>query len=76
MRDKDNTMVLFKDKLTIKFDRILKKGSSFIMFLKILPNKSERVNVTEETKEQSDEKVESNAILDISTKLKKANELL
>ena len=46
------------------------------MCLKILPNKSERVNVTEETKEQSDEKVESNAILDIATKSKKANELL
>ena len=46
------------------------------MFLKILPKKSERVNVTEETKEQVDKKVDSNAILDISTKVKKANELL
>ena len=53
LRDKDKTMVLFKDKLIIKFDRILKKGSSFIMCLKIIPKKSERVNVTEETKEQS-----------------------
>ena len=76
VRDEDNTMVLFKDKLKIKFDRIVKKGSSFIMCLKILPNKSERVNVTEETKEQSDKKVESNAISDIATKSKKANELL
>ena len=47
VRDEENTMVLFKDKLTIKFDRIVEKGSSFIMCLKILPNKSERVNVTE-----------------------------
>ena len=69
-------MVLFKDKLTIKFDRTVKKGSSFIMCLKILPNKSERFNVTEETKVQSDKKVESNAISDIATKSKKANQIL
>ena len=46
------------------------------MCLKKLLNKSERVNVTEEIKEQSDEKVKSNAIWDIATKSKKANELL
>ena len=75
MREEYKTMVLFKDKLTIKFDWIVKKGSSFIMCLKILPNKSESVNIIEETKVQSDDKVESNAISDIATKSKKANEL-
>ena len=73
MRDEEKTMVLFNDKLTIKFDRIVKKGSSFIMCLKIIPNKSERFNITEETKVES---VGKNAISDISTKSKKVNELL
>ena len=36
MRNEDKTMVLFKDKLTIKFDQIVNKRSSFIMCLKIL----------------------------------------
>ena len=36
MREEDKTMVLFKDKLTIKFYQIVKKGSSFVMCLKIL----------------------------------------
>ena len=73
MRDEEKTMVLFKDKIKLKFDRIVKKGRSFIMCLKILPNKSERFNITEETKVES---VGKNDIPDISTKSKKANELL
>ena len=73
MRDEEKKMVLFKDKLTIKFYRIVKKGSSFIMCLKILPNKSERVNITEETNVES---VGKNAISDIETKSKKTNEIL
>ena len=73
VREGEKTMVLFKERITIKFYRIVKKGSSFIMCLKILPNKSERVNITEETNVES---VGKNTISDIATKSKKTNEIL
>ena len=48
---------MFKDKLKIKFDRIVKKGSSFVMCLKIIPDISEKVNLGSEVKRvQKDDK--------------------
>ena len=35
--DEDKTMVLYKAKIKIKFDHVMKKGSSFVMCLKINP---------------------------------------
>ena len=73
VRDEDNTVVLFKDKVTIKFDRIVKKGSSFIMCLKVLPKKSEKANISGEKKV---EEVKSGTTTEAIKKSKEANELL
>lgn len=35
--NKDKTLVIFKNKIKIKFERVVKKGSSFVMCLKINP---------------------------------------
>jgi hypothetical protein len=72
VRDEDNTVVLFKDKTTIKFDRIVKKGSSYIMCLNVLPNKLEKANVSGEKKVK---KVKSDTTTEVKTP-KQANELL
>ena len=43
-------MVLYKDKVKIKFDRVVKKGSSFVMCLKINPDNLDQVNIGTEEK--------------------------
>ena len=43
-------MVLYKDKVKTKFDRVVKKGSSFVMCLKINPNILDQVKIGTEEK--------------------------
>ena len=45
LMDEDKTMVLYKDKVKIKFDHVVKKGSSFVMCLKINPCFLDQVNI-------------------------------
>ena len=53
LMDEEKTMVLYKNKTRIKFDRVVKKGLSFMMCLKIIPDKLDQVNIgTEEAKEK------------------------
>ena len=48
--DEDKTMVLYNDKIKIKFDRVVKKGSSFVMCLKINPDNLYQVKIGTEEK--------------------------
>ena len=43
-------MVLYKNKIKIKYDRVVKKGSSFVMFFKINPDNLDKVNIGTEKK--------------------------
>jgi hypothetical protein len=51
--EEDETLVLYKNNIRIKFDRVVKKGSSFVMYLKINPCFLDQVKIgTEESVEK------------------------
>lgn len=52
--EEDKKLVLFKNKTKIKFDRVVKKSSSFVMCLKNKPDKLNQVKIG--TKESVEKK--------------------
>ena len=55
---KDKKMVLYKNQIKIKFDRVVKKGSSFVMFLKIKPENFIQVKIGTKEKVKNEKSVD------------------